>query len=178
MRIASSAIARMPRYIRVQLAPDAESKDAMEWTAATMDNQPKRDLRRAFLRGFCGRCPSCGRGPLFRAFLKVADHCTLCGEALHHQRADDAPAYFVILIVGHLVVPLALSVEVALAPAYWVHALLWGPLTIGLALGLLPAAKGAIVAWQWAHRMHGFDPDAPPDVSHDVLPAPVAGRAR
>ena len=45
---------------------------------------------------------------MFRAFLKVADHCPACGEALHHQRADDAPAYFVILIVGHIVVPIAL----------------------------------------------------------------------
>ena len=45
---------------------------------------------------------------MFRAFLKVADHCPACGEALHHHRADDAPAYFVILIVGHIVVPLVL----------------------------------------------------------------------
>ena len=44
------------------------------------------------------------------------DHCPHCGEALYHQRADDAPAYFVILIVGHLVVPLALSLELALSP--------------------------------------------------------------
>jgi len=47
---------------------------------------------------------------MFRAFLKVADHCAACSEALHHHRADDAPAYFVILIVGHVVVPLALVV--------------------------------------------------------------------
>lgn len=149
----------------------------MEWSASTMEKPPKRDLRQAFWRGFCGRCPSCDRGALFRAFLKVADHCPHCGEALHHHRADDAPAYFVILIVGHLVVPLALSVEVALAPAYWVHALVWGPLTIGLALGLLPAAKGAIVAWQWANGMHGFDPDATPDFVRDALPGSVAGHA-
>jgi uncharacterized protein (DUF983 family) len=144
----------------------------MEWIATA--SRPKRDTRQAFLRGLCGRCPSCGRGALFRAFLKVNDHCPECGEALHHHQADDAPAYFVILIVGHLVVPLALSIEVALSPAYWVHALLWGPITIGLALGLLPAAKGAIVAWQWAHGMHGFDPDAPPDLVRDALPGSVA----
>ena len=109
------------------------------------------------LRGLVGRCPSCGRGRLFRAFLKVADQCPACGEDLHHQQADDAPAYFVILVVGHIVVPLALSVEVAFMPPYWLHFALWAPLTLGLAVGLLQPFKGAIVAWQWAQRMHGFD---------------------
>ncbi|MBN8921051.1 MAG: DUF983 domain-containing protein, partial [Rhizobiales bacterium] len=116
------------------------------------------------------RCPHCGRGNLFRAFLKVADNCPACGEELHHQRADDAPAYFVILIVGHLIVPLALSLELALSPAYWVHILMWGPLAVGLSLGLLPAMKGAIVGWQWSAYMHGFDPNAPRD---DLTPVPV-----
>ena len=108
-------------------------------------------------RGLRGRCPACGRGHLFRAFLKVADRCDVCGEDFHHHRADDAPAYFVILIVGHVVVPVALAVEVAYAPPYWVHFALWAPLTIGMSLGLLQPVKGAIVAWQWATRMHGFE---------------------
>jgi uncharacterized protein (DUF983 family) len=119
---------------------------------------PDRHLGRAMGRGLLGRCPSCGGGHLFRAFLKVADRCEACGEEFSHQRADDAPAYFVIVIVGHIVVPLALWIEVHYAPPYWLHAVLWGPLTLGLAVGLLQPVKGAIVAWQWANRMHGFDP--------------------
>jgi uncharacterized protein (DUF983 family) len=114
-------------------------------------------------RGWFGRCPSCGKGRMFRAFLKVADRCPSCGEALHHHRADDAPAYFVILIVGHVVVPLALIVEVAYSPPYWVHAVLWLPLTVALAVGLLTPIKGTIVGWQWANYMHGFDPNAETD---------------
>lgn len=108
-------------------------------------------------RGFRGRCPKCGQGRLFRAFLKVADHCAVCAEDFSHHRADDAPAYFVILIVGHLVVALALEVEIVFGPPYWVHAVLWVPLTLGLALGLLQPVKGAIVGLQWAQYMHGFD---------------------
>jgi uncharacterized protein (DUF983 family) len=128
----------------------------------TPDPAP-RHLGTALLRGLAGRCPRCGRGHMFRAFLKVADQCDVCGEELHHQQADDAPAYFVIFAVGHIVVPLALSVEIAFAPPYWLHAALWLPLTLGLALGLLQPFKGAIVAWQWAHRMHGFE-DRPADL--------------
>ncbi len=129
------------------------------------DGAPDRHLGTAMWRGLRGRCPRCGNGRLFRAFLKVADRCPACGEELHHHRADDAPAYFVILIVGHIVVPLALSVEVAYTPPYWLHVALWAPLTLGLALGLLQPVKGAIVGWQWANRMHGFerhDEEAPP----------------
>ena len=117
---------------------------------------PSRPLRGALYYGFLGRCPACHRGHLFRAFLKVADRCPDCGTELHHHRADDAPPYFVILILGHIIVPLALWVEMAYAPPMWVHAAIWIPLAFGLALGLLPRVKGAIVALQWALRMHGF----------------------
>jgi uncharacterized protein (DUF983 family) len=127
------------------------------------DQPPPRLTALAFRRGLAGRCPACGKGRLFRAFLKVADHCPACGEALHHHRADDAPAYFDILITGHIVVPLALTVETEFTPSYWVHLALWLPLTLGLALGLLQPIKGAIVGWQWAHYMHGFDPAAAPE---------------
>ena len=100
---------------------------------------------------------------MFRKFLKVAAHCEICGEALHHQRADDAPAYFVIVIVGHIVVPLTLSVEMAYAPSYWMHAALWTPLTLALSIGLLQPIKGAIVGWQWVNRMHGFEGVSEPE---------------
>jgi uncharacterized protein (DUF983 family) len=109
-------------------------------------------------QGFFGRCPSCGRGHLFRAFLKVADACDVCGEEMHHHRADDAPAYFVVLITGHIVAALALETEILFSPPYWVHMALWLPLTLILALGLLQPFKGAIVGLQWAQYMHGFDP--------------------
>lgn len=108
------------------------------------------------LRGLRGRCPACGMGRLFRAFAKVADHCPHCGEALHHHRADDFPAYATIVIVGHIVVPLTLFVELTYRPSYWGHALIWGPVVIGLAVGLLQPIKGTIVALQWLMGMHGF----------------------
>jgi uncharacterized protein (DUF983 family) len=114
-------------------------------------------IRQAMVRGFLGRCPKCGEGKMFRAFLKVADNCPACGEPLYHQRADDFPAYIVIVLVGHIVVPLVLHVETTYSPAYWVHAALWVPLTIALSVGLLQPVKGAVVALQWFAGMHGFE---------------------
>jgi uncharacterized protein (DUF983 family) len=113
-------------------------------------------LLRAMGRGFIGRCPACGEGHLFRKFLKVTDHCESCGEAMHHQRADDLPAYLVIVLVGHIIVPMVLAVETAYAPSYLVHLMLWLPLTLGMTLGLLQPTKGSIVGLQWETGMHGF----------------------
>jgi uncharacterized protein (DUF983 family) len=109
------------------------------------------------LRGLRGRCPNCGNGRLFGAFLKVNDRCAVCGEELFHQRADDFPSYVVILIVGHLIVPMVLVVEMEFTPPIWVHLALWPPMILGLTIGLLQPVKGAIIGFQWAAGMHGFE---------------------
>lgn len=118
---------------------------------------PKRSWKQALWRGFLRRCPNCGKGHIFRAFLKVADTCDHCGEELHHQRADDAPPYFTIFIVGHMVIPSVLIVERVWHPPLAVHFILWPALTLALTLALMPSVKGAIVGLQWALRLHGFD---------------------
>ena len=93
---------------------------------------------------------------MFRKFMKVSNTCFHCGEELHHQRADDAPPYVTIFIVGHIMIPLVLVVERLWQPPYALHAALWLPLTLGLTLGLMPVVKGAVVGLQWALGMHGF----------------------
>ena len=118
------------------------------------DTQPLHSLMTDLCRGLLGRCPCCGEGRMFRAFLKVSDRCDICGEELFHHRADDFPAYIVILILGHLLVPAALFVEARFAPPYWVHLALWLPITLGLTVGLLQPVKGVIVALQWRMGMH------------------------
>jgi uncharacterized protein (DUF983 family) len=112
------------------------------------------------LRGFGLRCPRCGQGAIFRSYLKVNDTCPSCGEELHHHRADDAPPYFTILIVGHVVVGGVLALERMAAPPGWVQAAVWLPLTLILTLLLLSRVKGALIGLQWALCMHGFDPAA------------------
>lgn len=124
---------------------------------ATLPSEEEdRPVKPALLRGWRRRCPACGQGALFEGYLKVRGACPSCGEDLHHQRADDGPAYMTILLVGHLMAPMMLWVFVTYRPT---------PLTlitgftlgcISLSLYLLPRFKGGLVALQWAKRMHGF----------------------
>ncbi|MBR1189881.1 DUF983 domain-containing protein [Bradyrhizobium sp. AUGA SZCCT0240] len=133
------------------------------WTRESVKGE-KRDLWSAMKRGFMCRCPRCGEGKLFRAFLKVDDHCKTCGLDYTPHRADDLPAYLVIVIVGHIVVPVVLWVETNYSPAIWLQMAIYLPFTFLSSLLLLQPVKGAVVGFQWALRMHGFDENAPSDI--------------
>lgn len=115
-----------------------------------------RPLLQAMKRGFLGRCPHCGEGRLFRSYLKVVDRCDRCGEEMFHHRADDLPAYLVVVIVGHVIVGAFMAVEATSTLSTWQHLAIWVPLTIISALALLRPVKGAVVGLQWALYMHGF----------------------
>lgn len=143
------------------ISPPSNAADPKRWTRESAAIE-RRDVWSAMKRGLRGRCPRCGEGRLFRAFLKVADTCSHCGQDFSGHRADDLPAYLVIVIVGHIVVPLALSIETHYAPPVALQLSIYLPLTLILSLALLQPVKGVVVALQWALRMHGFD-EAPAD---------------
>jgi uncharacterized protein (DUF983 family) len=121
----------------------------------------KRDVWTSMKRGFRGRCPRCGEGKLFRAFLKVDNNCSVCGLDFTPHRADDLPAYLVIVIVGHIVVPAALMIETNYSPPVALQLAIYLPFTLAASLALLQPVKGAVVGIQWALRMHGFDEQNP-----------------
>ena len=125
----------------------------------------KRDVWTAMKRGFRGRCPRCGEGKLFRAFLKVDDHCSACQLDFTPHRADDLPAYLVIVIVGHIIVPMILWIETDYSPPVPLQLAIYLPLTLILSLVLLQPVKGAVVGVQWALRMHGFDDNLSDEIS-------------
>jgi uncharacterized protein (DUF983 family) len=102
--------------------------------------------------GLAGRCPACGRGKLFSGYLTLAPRCNVCGLDYGFAEAGDGPAVFVILVTGFIVVGAALFVEMAYAPPYWLHALIWGPLAILLPLLLLRSFKGVLIALQYKHK--------------------------
>ena len=132
-----------------------------------------RDKWLAVKRGYQGKCPKCGEASMFRAFLKVADDCSACGEELHHQRADDAPPYMTIFVVGHIIGAGMLMMEHQNDELpIWIHSIVWPILTLVLSFYFLPRIKGALIGLQWALRMHGFGAQA---ASADAnLPAPAA----
>lgn len=119
----------------------------------------KRPVWPAIRNGLACKCPHCGEGKLFRKFLKVADTCPHCGEELHHHRADDAPPYIAIVIVGHLLVGLMVEIETLWEPDPWIYLVTLAPLAVILPIAMLSSIKGAVVGLQWANYMHGFDPD-------------------
>lgn len=119
--------------------------------------QDATSMKPALRRGACLKCPRCGRGKLFSGYLKVAESCGTCGLDLTPQRADDGPAYVVILFVAHLIgfsLPLMFR-WLGDHPA--TIALILGLAAVVLSLAMLRPVKGAFVALQWVKGMHGFD---------------------
>jgi uncharacterized protein (DUF983 family) len=102
--------------------------------------------------GLALRCPNCGKGRLFKSYFKLADRCAACGENLLALEQGDGPAVLATLILGSIVVGLALYVEVAYMPPFWVHAILWLPLILGGSLAMLPPLKGLMVGIHFRHR--------------------------
>ena len=136
------------------------TREPIVWPPQSAPSQ-QRNVWQAMWRGFRGRCPNCGEGRMFRAFLKTADRCDQCGQDFTGHRADDLPAYLVIVVVGHIVVPIALSIETHFAPPVALQLAIYLPFTLVASLLLLQPVKGAVVGLQWAFRMHGFDETNP-----------------
>jgi uncharacterized protein (DUF983 family) len=99
--------------------------------------------------GLAGKCPRCGRGPLFEGYLAVAKSCPSCGLDYDFADAGDGAAWFVMLFVAFVGVGSILAVEAALTPPFWVHALIAVPLLVMLPMILLRPAKGILLCQQW-----------------------------
>jgi len=106
----------------------------------------------ALLRGLRRVCPRCGTGRMFSGYLTVPVSCASCGLAFEPLRADDAPAYFTVFIVGHVVIAGLLVMEQVAHPALWLEAAVWVPITLLMPLALLPFIKGAVMGVIYASR--------------------------
>ena len=115
-------------------------------------------LSAAILRGIIGKCPRCGEARLFRAFLKPIAHCPACQQDWTPQRADDMPPYISILITGHVLVPVIIYFAAVATIPMWQAMVICLALAAIMMIGLLQPAKGAVIALQWWHGMHGFKP--------------------
>lgn len=114
---------------------------------------PLPRLGTAMRRGVHGRCPVCGKNDLFQGFLRVSHDCGACGVPLHRARADDAPAYFAVLLTAQIVIPSMLILELLEGPPTWLMAAVFLPLSPALAIGLLRPVKGATIGAMVALNM-------------------------
>ncbi len=117
-----------------------------------MTKPPIGTLTGSIRAGLGCACPHCGKGKLFRGFLTLPPRCEACGLDYGFADAGDGPAVFIMFLVGFIVVGAALVTEVLYHPPYWVHAVLWLPLTLILTLGLLRPMNGLMIALQYYHK--------------------------
>ena len=99
-----------------------------------------------------GLCPRCGNRTLFAGLASFAPKCRACGLDFSGFNVGDGPAAFLIFIVGGLVVALAIALELSVSPPWWLHILLWLPLTAILTIGLLRVSKALLLALEYRHR--------------------------
>ena len=99
-----------------------------------------------------GLCPRCGSRTLFGGFATFAPRCRACGLDFSAFNVGDGPAAFLILIVGGVITALAVALELAAEPPFWVHILLWFPLATVMTVGLLRLAKAVLLGLEYKHR--------------------------
>lgn len=117
-----------------------------------MQQGQQRSIGRAIRRALCGRCPNCGRGRLYATYLRQVEACAVCGEGWGEVRADDAPPWLTILIVGHVMAPLVLAMVRHSDLPDWAMSLILVGVALGLCLLVLPRAKAVFIAAIWASR--------------------------
>jgi uncharacterized protein (DUF983 family) len=116
---------------------EREGKDAFLWIMTS---------------GWRGLCPRCGKGHMFKSWIKVADRCDVCGLDYSFATPDDGPAFFSLCVIAFPLLFFVMWIELAFSPPVWVHLVTSGPLlAIGCTAGLRPI-KGWLVASQYVNR--------------------------
>jgi uncharacterized protein (DUF983 family) len=122
-------------------------------------SEPRKEvpLGLAVKRSLFGRCPNCGRTPLFKSYLNQIQSCSNCGAEFGRIRADDAAPWLTIIVVGHVFLPLIFFVNLGAAMPFWAGVWVWAALFSGLSLVVLPRAKGVFIAILWETRAPGVE---------------------
>jgi len=99
-----------------------------------------------------GLCPRCGAKTLFAGVARFAPKCRACQLDFSAFNVGDGPAAFLTLGIGGLVTGLAVALELGAEPPWWLHLLLWLPLTTVLVVVSLRYSKGVLLALEYRHR--------------------------
>lgn len=108
-----------------------------------------------------GLCPRCGAPTLFSGWVRFADRCSACGLDISAFNVGDGPAAFLILILGGAIVAAAITLELSLSPPFWVHVLLWIPLSAAAVLLALRVSKAGLLALEYRNKAREFRSEGP-----------------
>jgi uncharacterized protein (DUF983 family) len=99
-----------------------------------------------------GMCPRCGARTLFDGIARFAPRCGACGLDFAQFNVGDGPAAFLTLVVGAIVAGLAIWLQLAADPPFWLHVVLWLPLSTALVIGGLRLAKAWLLGAEYRRR--------------------------
>jgi uncharacterized protein (DUF983 family) len=111
--------------------------------------RPSAAISSPVLAGARGCCPRCGSRTLFVGWVQFAQRCRVCGLDFAAFNVGDGPAAFLTLILGALVAGMAIAVELIFSPPWWVHVLVWPPITLALIFASLRVTKGMLLALEY-----------------------------
>jgi uncharacterized protein (DUF983 family) len=112
-------------------------------------NWQSPETAQAALRGLC---PRCGARGLFAGAVSFAPRCGGCALDYGQFNVGDGPAAFLIMIVGALVSIGAITLQLNAEPPFWVHILVWVPVTTVLVLVLLRLAKALLLILEYKNK--------------------------
>lgn len=108
-----------------------------------------------------GLCPCCGKPTLFASWLRFADRCSACGLDLSAFNVGDGPAALLILVLGGAIVAAAIALELSVSPPFWVHLLIWIPVTAIAVVGALRVSKAALLALEYRNKAREYRSEGP-----------------
>ena len=101
---------------------------------------------------FFGLCPQCGAQSMFASATQFNSTCPVCALDYGQFNVGDGPAALMIIPIGALIITLAVLLDIAVRPPFWVHALIWIPLTAVIVVTFLRVAKGIMLTLEYRNR--------------------------
>lgn len=108
-----------------------------------------------------GLCPRCGKPTLFASWIRFADSCSGCGLDFSAFNVGDGPAALLILVLGGAIVAAAITLELSVSPPFWVHLLIWIPVTAIAVVGALRISKAGLLALEYRNKAREYRHEDP-----------------
>lgn len=97
-------------------------------------------------------CPQCGSKTLYAGLTRFANRCPTCGLDFDSFNVGDGPAAFLTMGIAAIIIVLAILLDIAARPPFWVHAVIWIPVTTAMTVWSLRVAKAALLAAEFRNR--------------------------